>query len=112
MLVSIGENNFQQEVLRSSCPVIVSFWAPWCHLCHRVEPLLQQWQATSAPEVKLVRVNADENFRLTRDYNLKSIPAILLFDDGKLVSHHSLQGDRSQIQSVLDQVLRQLPVTL
>ena len=110
MLVSIGENNFAEEVIESTRPVLVSFWAPWCSLCRIVEPMLQQVQMTSAPMLKLVRINADENFRLARGYNLKSIPTVLLFQDGELLSQQTLQGDRVHIQAALGDLLRKLPV--
>ncbi|MEM9137762.1 MAG: thioredoxin family protein [Cyanobacteria bacterium P01_F01_bin.42] len=113
MLVSVQESDFEQEVIQSSCPVLVSFWAPWCQLCRVVEPILLHWQLTAVPHLKLVRINADENFRLTRDYNLKSIPAILLFNHGELLSQQLLlQGDRIYIQSALESCRQQLSIPL
>ena len=111
MLVSIGESNFTEEVIQASCPVLVSFWAPWCSLCRVVEPMLQQIQSTSAPMLKLVRINADENFNLTRHYNLKSIPSLLLFHDGELLSQLSLQGDRLNMHAALSDFVNHLPVS-
>ena len=112
MLLSIGESNFTEEVIESSIPVLVSFWAPWCGPCRLVEPMLQQLQATAEPKLKLVRVNADENFRLTRSYNLKTVPTVMLFQDGELLSQQSLQGDRTHIQAVLGDLLKKLPVMM
>jgi thioredoxin 1 len=110
MFLSIGESNFDEEVIQASRPVLVSFWAPWCSPCRMVEPMLQQLQAAYAPNLKLVRVNADENFRLARSFNLKSVPTVLIFQDGELLSQRSLQGDRTHIKAVLGDLLTKLPV--
>ncbi len=108
MFVSISEKNFQNEVIDASTPVIVNFWAPWCGLCHMVEPLLDQVQANSAQGLKLVRVNADENFSLASGYNLKSIPAVLVFNHGKLVHRLDCAGDRSYMLKELQAFLNQI----
>lgn len=82
MVLSVSEQTFTQEVLESAIPVLVNFEAPWCGLCRIIQPLLLQFKAQYHGEIKLVRVNADENFKLANAYKLKSLPTLLLIENG------------------------------
>ncbi len=77
---------FEREVLASEQPVIVDFWAPWCGPCLAVAPVLQQIVAERHGEVKLVKVNIDEEQQLAGRYGISSIPTIILFKDGNPVA--------------------------
>jgi thioredoxin 1 len=90
MVLSINERTFRQEVLESTTPVLVDFWAPWCGLCRLIHPLVQEFQSEWGESVKLVRVNADDNLKLATTYRIKSLPTILLFEGGQVV--HRLDG--------------------
>jgi thioredoxin 1 len=82
MVLSVSERTFTQEVLESPVPVLVNFGAPWCGLCRVIHPLLSQFQAQCGEEIKLVGINADENFKLSTTYRLKSLPTLLLIEHG------------------------------
>ncbi len=77
------EATFEQEVLESEKPVIVDFWADWCGPCHMVSPILDQIADERADELRLVKVNIDEEPGLASRYGVMSIPTIVLFKDGK-----------------------------
>ena len=85
MLQVVTEKAFEQEVLLSSQPVLVHFWAPWCGLCRMINPMLLKLQSNPKQSIKLVTVNADENFKLANSYRLKNLPTLLLFEDGNLL---------------------------
>ncbi|MEH2375446.1 thioredoxin family protein [Nostoc sp.] len=84
MVLSVSERTFTQEVLESPIPVLVNFEAPWCGLCRIIHPLLLQFQAQCGEEIKLVTVNADQNFKLSTTYRLKSLPTLLLIENGTI----------------------------
>ena len=94
MVLSVSERTFTQEVLESPIPVLVNFEAPWCGLCRIIHPLLLQFQNQCENEIKLVSVNADENFKLSNTYRLKSLPTLLLIDKGLIKQR--LEGFRSR----------------
>jgi thioredoxin 1 len=85
MVLSVNGRTFSQEVLQSPTPVLVDFWAPWCGLCRLIHPIVREVQLEWAEPVKLVRVNADENLKLANTYRLKSLPTLLLFEDGQVI---------------------------
>ena len=82
MVLSVSEQTFTQEVLESPVPVLVNFWAPWCGLCRNIQPLLLQFQTDCSEQIKLVEVNADQNFQLSNAYRLTTLPTLILIEDG------------------------------
>ncbi|CEJ43023.1 thioredoxin family protein [Umezakia ovalisporum] len=94
MVLSVSERTFTQEVLQSPIPVLVNFEAPWCGLCRIIHPLLLQFNAQCGDKIKLVGVNADNNFKLANSYRLKSLPTLLLVENG--IIRHRLEGFRGK----------------
>jgi thioredoxin 1 len=82
-VIDATESTFDEEVLRSEKPVIVDFWAEWCGPCHMVAPVLDQIATERADELRLVKVNIDEEPGLASRYGVMSIPAIVLFKGGE-----------------------------
>jgi thioredoxin len=80
---AVTETTFQNEVLNSETPVIVDFWAEWCGPCHAVAPVLDRIVEEHEGELKLVKVNIDEEQELARRYGIMSIPTIILFKEGE-----------------------------
>src|SRR5919197_121671 len=83
MSTAVTEASFDQEVLESDKPVIVDFWAEWCGPCHAVAPVLDKIVEERAEELRLVKVNIDEEQGLAMRYGIQSIPTIVLFKDGE-----------------------------
>ena len=83
MADTVTESTFDQEVLQSETPVLVDFWAEWCGPCHAVAPVLDKIAAEREGELKLVKVNIDEERGLAERYGIASIPTMILFRDGE-----------------------------
>ena len=83
MATAVKEGTFSTEVLESDKPVIVDFWAEWCGPCHAVAPVLDKIVEEHDGEVKLVKVNIDEERALAERYGIASIPTMILFRDGE-----------------------------
>ncbi len=79
------DETFEQEVLKSNLPVLVDFWAPWCGPCLMIAPALEEIAASHQGKLKVVKVNVDENPRLSATYQIMSIPTLILFKNGKPV---------------------------
>ncbi len=84
--IIITKQNFKAEVLQSAQPVLVDFWAEWCGPCRMLAPVLQELAQEYDGRVRIGKVNVDEEADLAIQFGIDSIPAVLLFRDGKLVS--------------------------
>jgi thioredoxin 1 len=83
MATDVTGATFEQEVLKSETPVLVDFWAVWCGPCHAVSPVLDKIAEERKDELKLVKVNIDDEQELAQRYGVMSIPTMILFKDGE-----------------------------
>ena len=83
-ILHVNESKFDREVLQDSGTVLVDFWATWCGPCRMLAPILEELSGQH-PELKIVKVDVDENRDLALQYGIESIPTLLVFEQGKLV---------------------------
>ena len=83
--IQVNKDNFQEVVLNSDKPVLVDFWASWCGPCRMVAPVLEEI-ANERSDVKVCKINVDEEPELAGRYNVMSIPTLMVFKDGQVVN--------------------------
>jgi len=83
--ITLTEENFQGEVLESTKPVLVDFWATWCGPCHSIAPLIEEVAADFQGRAKVGKMDVDDNSNLAMRYSVRGIPTLLFFKDGEVV---------------------------
>jgi thioredoxin 1 len=94
--VKVSDDTFEQEVRKSSAPVLVDFWAEWCGPCRAVAPTLDALAAQYKGRLKVAKMNVDDNPQTPREFNVRAIPTLLLFDQGEVKA--TLIGAQSKAQ--------------
>ena len=97
------DSNFDAEVLQSSDPVLVDFWAPWCGPCRQIAPMIDEL-AGENPGVKIGKVNIDDNPQAAQKYGVSSIPTLLVFKGGQVTESFVGVRPKTQLQEALDSV--------
>lgn len=98
--ISVNKNNFNQEVLNSDKPVLMDFWAPWCGPCHMVVPLVEEI-ARERSDIKVVKINVDEEQELAMQFGVMSIPTLVVMKNGKIVNQVTGARPKAQILAML-----------
>lgn len=84
VVVNVTNSTFKEEVLDSNQAILVDFWAPWCGYCTRLSPVLEELAEDLGDDLKVVKVNVDENRDLATKYNVKSLPTLLVMKEGQV----------------------------
>ena len=93
--MNINFNNFHREVMESEKPVLLDFWAPWCGPCRMVVPIVDEI-ARENPDIKVVKINVDEELELAQKFGVMSIPSLFVMKDGEVINR--AVGARSKKQ--------------
>ena len=104
-VIHVSEGTFDAEVLKSSQPALVDFWAPWCGPCRAIAPILDELADEYKGKVKVAKINVDENRKLAGDHGIQSIPTMLLFKDGKVVDKLIGLVPKDRLKALMDKVL-------
>lgn len=102
MALPVTDKTFETEVLKSSGPVVVDFWAEWCGPCRMLAPLIDEASETMKGKVKIVKVNIDESPETPTRYGVRGIPTLMVFKDGQVVDTRVGSMPKSQLSEWLE----------
>lgn len=101
-VLSVGDNTFEAEVLRSPIPVLVDFWAEWCGPCKMLAPILESVVDDYAGKIKIVKLNVDEHPETAPKFGIRGIPTLILFKDGEVLTTKVGALSKSQLTDFLN----------
>lgn len=103
--VAVTDSNFDQMVLQAETPVLVDFWAPWCRPCQMIAPVLDELAGEYDGKLSIVRMDVDQNPKTATKYSVMSIPTLLIFKQGKPISHMVGFRPKAELKRNLDAAL-------
>ncbi|BAU50379.1 thioredoxin [Sulfurifustis variabilis] len=101
-IVTVTDDSFEEEVLKSSGPVLVDYWAEWCGPCKMIAPVLEEIARDYAGRVKIAKLNIDENPSTPPKYGIRGIPTLMLFKNGAVEATKVGAVSKSQLSAFLD----------
>ena len=104
-VVELSDQNFQTEVLQSSQPVLVDFWAPWCGPCRLIAPVVEQLADENAASLKVAKVNIDESPNIAASLGISSIPTIMIFKNGQVVDRFVGMQPKTRLQNAIEEAI-------
>jgi thioredoxin 1 len=104
----VDSKNWEKEVMASSIPVFVDFWAEWCGPCRMVSPVIEELANEYAGKINFVKVNVDENNELASKYNVFSIPTLALFNKGQIVAQQVGAASKGSYKNMIDSALSKI----
>ena len=102
--VEVNGNNFKQEVLESTIPVLVDFWAPWCMPCRMLAPTIEKLAEENQGKLKVCKLNIDENQNIASQHGIQGIPTLIIFKEGKEIGRVGAMS-KEKLQEKLDPIL-------
>ena len=101
----LNDTNFEAEVLQSSQPVLVDFWAPWCGPCRMIGPIVEELATENGASIKIGKVNVDDSPNTASSYGVSSIPTLMIFKGGEVVDRFVGVQPKNRLQEAIDQAL-------
>jgi len=104
-MIEITNKNFEEVVMKSDIPVVMDFWAEWCGPCRIISPIIEDLSKEYENEVKIVKCNVDDNPELSQKFNIRSIPTLLFFKNGKVFDTKIGAGNKQSFVKKIELLL-------
>ena len=107
LIKHISDASFEADVLQSTQPVLVDYWAEWCGPCKMIAPILDEVSTTYDGKLQITKMNVDENREIPAQFGIRGIPTLMLFKDGKLAATKVGALSKSQMAAFIDENLKE-----
>ena len=104
-VTAVADDTFELEVLKSSTPVLIDFWAPWCAPCRAIAPIVEEISQTYAGKLKVVKMNVDDNPKTPSRYGVRGIPNLIVFQSGEVKEQITGLRSKADLVKLIDRAI-------